>query len=127
MRWLFLATAALPIGCNGSEPVAPLVPCQRSITVTVEAGPNARFNWTPACGLYAISVIAPPTLGHSPADMWTIVSDAHLIAPGVRYGEATPGSQTLTPAYPVTPGTNYAVAFTAEPGQPPVAIFSWIP
>jgi len=127
VRGSCLVLALLTIACTGSEPVAPLVACQESITVTVGSGPDARFDWTPACGVYAITVVAPPTLGPSPAEMWVLVSDSSLIAPGVRYGEVVPGSRDLTPAYPVTSGTNYKVAFAGERGHPPVAIISWIP
>lgn len=126
-RALFIVMATSSSACGGREPVAPLIACQAPIAVTVGSGPRPRFTWTPTCGLYTISVIAPPATGSVFGEMWGIVSDTQLIASGVCYGETPPGSQTRTPAFSVTPGTGYAVSFTGERGKPPVASIAWTP
>ena len=115
------------VSCSSAEPTAPLVACTEPITARVEgAGDEARFTWTPRCGLSFINVIAPPTVGvHQ--DMWRLASDQQLIGPGIRYGERPPGTRTEVPATPVTAGKTYFVGLTGERNKPPVAIVYWPP
>src|SRR5690242_8133998 len=44
--------------CGSDNPAAPTVACQTAITATVGTGTTPRFDWSPACGITAISVIA---------------------------------------------------------------------
>src|SRR5689334_16495281 len=114
---LFLSVVVLALpACGGDKAVAPTVTCQSAIAVSVETGTSPRFNWTPACGVHEIAVVAPPGNG-SVQVMWAIASDTRLIGPGIRYGDTPSGTQTVSPAVPVTHGTSYVVTFTGEPGQ----------
>jgi hypothetical protein len=128
LTWCFTAIWSLSAACSGDGATAPLDACQTAIAVTVTpvGGLGARFDWTPRCGLYGINVTAPPGAGTT-ANMWTLVSETQLIAPGVHYGDAPAGTRTETPAHPVTAGTSYQVVFTGQAGHPAVATISWVP
>jgi hypothetical protein len=122
-----LIVAILLLSSCGDEPVAPLALCTAPISVHAGTGQNARFEWTPRCGLFAINVVAPPTGGNVGPQGWTVLSETALIPPGIRHGEAPPGTRLVVPAFQVTPGIGYLVAFTAQSGQPPIAAISWTP
>ena len=122
---LISAVLLLSSCANGSA--APLAPCTAPISVYAGTGQNARFEWTPRCGLFAINVLAPPTGGNVGQQGWTVLSETALIPPRIRHGEAPPGTRLVVPAFQVTPGVGYLVAFTAQSGQPPIATIMWTP
>ena len=122
---VLVATVLFPLSCGDGLSV-PLSPCTGPISVQAGKGQNARFDWTPRCGLFAINLVPPPNAG-GPSEGWTVISETALIPPGVRHGEAPPGTRLVVPAFQVTPGNDYLVAFTAQSGQPPIAAISWIP
>jgi hypothetical protein len=126
MRFPLVLASVVLAACGSDNPAAPTVACQTAITATVGTGTTPRFDWSPACGITAISVIAAPGLG-TPTTMWIIESDTRLLGPGIRYGDTPAGTRTATPAHPVTHGSSYMVSFTGPSGQPPVAILSWTP
>ena len=121
-----LISAILLLSSCGDGPVAPLTPCTAPISVHAGTGQNARFDWTPRCGLFAINLVPPPSAG-GPTQGWTVISETALIPPGIRHGEAPPGTRLAVPAFQLTPGVDYLVAFTAQSGQPPIAAISWTP
>jgi hypothetical protein len=122
---ILVGLVLLLFACNDG-PAAPLSRCTGPISVQAGKGQEARFDWTPRCGLSAINLVPPPSAG-GPSSGWTVVSETALIAPGIHHGEAPPGTRLVVPAFQVTPGVSYLVAFTAEAGQSPVAAISWIP
>ena len=111
----------------GDDPVAPLSRCTGPISVVSGTGQDARFDWTPRCGLFAINLVPPPGGAGSPTEGWTVISETVLIAPGIRHGEAPSGTRLEVPAFQVTAGTGYQVNFTAQPGQPPITTVLWTP
>jgi hypothetical protein len=125
-RTCALFGTAIVLASCGDEAAAPLAVCSGSISVRAGSGQNAQFDWTPQCGLFSIGVLAPPSIG-GPSQGWTVVSETALIGPGIRHGEAPPGTRLAVPAFQVTPGTGYLVAFTAQSGQPAIAAISWRP
>jgi hypothetical protein len=122
---VLLATVLFPLSCGDGLSV-PINPCTGPISLQAGKGQNARFDWTPRCGLVGINLVPPPSAG-GPSEGWTVISETALIPPGIRHGEAPPGTRLVVPAFQVTPGNDYAVFFTAQSGQPPIAAISWIP
>ena len=112
-----LAVVALALaGCRDgpSEPEPEeLRPCAGEVAVGVGPGARPGFYWQPAClanAIYVYDATAGP-----PSDIRWIVSppnterNAHRIAPGLRYGDAPPGTVTAWGPEPLEAGTRYLV------------------
>ena len=111
---------------GGSDPTAPLQPCQGQVAVQVTGGTRGDISWTPRCGVGAIGVYPAPGIG-LPSTMWAVSADAGgLIAPGVRYGQRPPGAHETSPALPVDADWRYQVILTV-PGPAVVGTALWEP
>jgi hypothetical protein len=98
----------------GDEPTRPTLElCRTPVAVTVSAGVQPEFSWTPACRVDAMRVVRAST----EAVQWAILADlgrGRAIVPSVRYGVVPTAALQLTVGAPpaLEPGTMYAVTLT---------------
>ena len=129
----FLAAAGLVLSvtsCN--DTVAPRA-CEGTIAVLFQNSDGPRFDWSPSCGISALSV---STVAASPADaqqMWGFsVPESQPVGPFIRYGVNPPGATVWVDAQPLQPGTQYVVSVWLTIGGDVVVAygettFTWYP
>jgi hypothetical protein len=104
--------------CGGDESgPSELSECAGPVTLSVSAGTEPRFTWTPACRLFLVLVEDPSGDG----DQWGVLSDSsNNIAPGVSYGVIPSGAtkELLAPVHLVAGRSYHAtVARFTGPGH----------
>ena len=111
-----LATVALALAACGDSTEPPALPvCDAPVTVTVGAGTQPEFSWTPAC---RVEVLAVGRADKASIE-WFILADPftrRAIGPPVRYGVAPAEALDLSfgDPPPLERGTTYFVALAVS-------------
>ena len=93
-----------------------LADCPAQVTITVSAGKQPTFSWTPACGLFFV-LVEPASTG---TDLWGIISPGvNAIEPPVKYGVVPDGAIQSADFVPLADGVSYkvVVARFTGPGE----------
>ena len=94
-----------------------LADCPSQVTISVSAGTEPTFSWTPPCRLFFLNV-EPADAGN---DLWGIISrGSNAIEPPVQYGVVPAGATQSMEPEELVAGVSYAVyvfRFTAEGGE----------
>jgi hypothetical protein len=96
-----------------ADPGPSLADCSAAVAVTVSAGTQPTFSWTPACQVEALTV----ALQDRDVIVWGAVSpnQTNTIGSPVPYGSTPPGAAaTANRIEPLVTGTTYEVTIFRE-------------
>ena len=116
MRTLTTLTTALAcvilLACSDDPSgIESLPECNGGVTVTVSAGIEPTFSWTPACRLFGVLV------EEGGPDVWLILSlGSNSITPPVRYGVVPQGATEREDPVPLVAGVTYDVTLARFTG-----------
>ena len=133
---ILLRTAIFPIvvaACSGTEPEHP-EGCVGSVQVGVRSEPTPTFEWSPRCGISALTVTAVVGPADVPEDpVWGFhVPEESPLGPGVAYGEAPSRAHVWAGPETLDIGARYRVTVVYTVGGDVVsgggeATFVWFP
>jgi hypothetical protein len=101
--------AVLSVSCSSSED-----PCSGNVQVTAASGTTPVFDWSPRCGVWGVTVLAPGNVLE-----WSIfMTDLQkTMLPPIQYGSTPPGAFARSGANQLSPGTMYTITITATGGR----------
>jgi hypothetical protein len=106
---LLLAAALILTGCS-SDATAPRACVDDLETVTVSAGTEPRFSWTPSCATQSLRVFRVS----DSQTVWSIRAPRTTLRSGIRYGDEPNGVTTSVEPVALVAGTQYRVSLSND-------------
>ena len=127
--FLFVAAASLATSAcdrDSSTGPRPVTVCTDRPVITVSAGTNPEFSWSPNCLVTSVAVMQ---VGASTIQ-WTVRVPEPTIRSPWQYGEVPQGGTVFGSAPPLTPGVSYHVLLglrTSETNERTVSSATFTP
>jgi hypothetical protein len=117
------ATAVAIVGvtsaCRISDANAPLTPCSQplsGITIQLQSGTPAQFEWSPECTLGGV-VIETAGVTAPGADLWIISDPKARIEGPLQYGIVPTNASEVLASTPMVSGQKYRIHLIGAAGQ----------
>lgn len=110
---------AVTSACRISDANAPLTPCDApltGITIQLQAGSPAQFEWTPECTLGGVLVETAGTTAPG-ADLWIIHDPKARIEGPIQYGVVPTDASEVLASTPMVVGQKYRIHLIGAAGQ----------